>query len=413
MDWRNRIGLYGSLLPRHGGHRLHPALPAALPRPAGAVGPDDRPGLDAGGAGGPGAVPGRPLVRPDRLAEAVPGGRAGGAGAGDRAAPRRITGRSVLASWSSSSRRTGSAGQSSRASPAPRPRRWPPRARSARRSGPCGSGSRSGSSSWPWPAAGCRSGTASARSCSPWPWFRPWRLVAALLIHEPGACPTRRASPTVDDHEAPRRAGSRKDPALWAFVAAMVLFHAANAPGGVYLGLFLKRDLHAPERLLAYAFVVSMVAWMLVVWPAGWLADRWGRRPLLIAGWAIMALRLALVAIVQDALAGRRQPGSSTAWATACSRSLAAAWVTDRLADPRRHGRGPGDRRHVAGPRLGARPGGLGPPGRCARLPRPVRRCSRPSARSRRGSSWSSSPRPWRRHDEDSADGRSSSRWPP
>ena len=57
----------------------------------------------------------------------------------------------------------------------------------------------------------------------------------------------------------------------------MVLFHAANAPGGVYLGLFLKRDLHAPERMLAYAFVVSMVAWMLVVWPAGWLADRCGR----------------------------------------------------------------------------------------------------------------------------------------
>ena len=100
----------------------------------------------------------------------------------------------------------------------------------------------------------------------------------------------------------------------------MVLFHAANAPGGVYLGLFLKRDLHAPERMLAYAFVVSMVAWMLVVWPAGWLADRWGRRPLLIAGWAIMALRLALVALVQTPwLAVANQ--SSTAWATACSRS--------------------------------------------------------------------------------------------
>jgi Na+/H+ antiporter NhaD/arsenite permease-like protein len=80
----------------------------------------------------------------------------------------------------------------------------------------------------------------------------------------------------------------------------MVLFHAANAPGGVYLGLFLNRDLHAPERLLAYAFVVSMAAWMLVVWPAGRLADRWGRRPLLIAGWGVMGLRLALVAVAHS-----------------------------------------------------------------------------------------------------------------
>ena len=38
-----------------------------------------------------------------------------------------------------------------------------------------------------------------------------------------------------------------RDPALWTFVAAMVLFHMANAPGGVYLGLFMERDLGAPR----------------------------------------------------------------------------------------------------------------------------------------------------------------------
>jgi predicted MFS family arabinose efflux permease len=95
----------------------------------------------------------------------------------------------------------------------------------------------------------------------------------ALLIHE------------AKGHEAEPDGGSRenrksasggwlpKDTALWAIIGAMVLYHAANAPGGVYLGLFLKRDMHARERMLAYAFAVSMVAWMLVVWPAGWLAD--------------------------------------------------------------------------------------------------------------------------------------------
>jgi MFS family permease len=127
------------------------------------------------------------------------------------------------------------------------------------------------------------------------------------------------------------------DPGLWAFVVAMVLFHAANAPGGVYLGLFLKRDLHAADRMLAYAFVVSMAAWMLVVWPAGWLADRCGRKPLLLASWAIMAVRLALVSLVPTpwlAVVNQTLDGL----ANGLFAVLAAAWVTDRLADPPRAG---------------------------------------------------------------------------
>src|SRR5512142_3262932 len=72
------------VLPRHGGHRLHPALPPALPGPAGDDRSDDRPGLDPGGPFGAGPVPDRALVRSPGMAEAVPGGRAGGPGALDR-----------------------------------------------------------------------------------------------------------------------------------------------------------------------------------------------------------------------------------------------------------------------------------------------------------------------------------------
>ena len=168
-------------------------------------------------------------------------------------------------------------------------------------------------------------------------------VVAALLIHEPE---TRASTGLVNGDRAirfakyERKTATRwfaKDAGLWAFVAAMVLYHAANAPGGVYLGLFLKRDLHAPERMLAYAFVVSMVAWMLVVWPAGWLADRCGRKPLLIAGWTIMAVRLGLVSVVQSpmlAVANQALDGLGNGLFAV----MAAAWVTDRLADPRRAG---------------------------------------------------------------------------
>jgi MFS family permease len=161
----------------------------------------------------------------------------------------------------------------------------------------------------------------------------------AILIHEPGRAnrvghPEDTPAETVPDG---RSRGLARDPGLWAFVAAMVLYHAANAPGGVYLGLFLKRDLNAPDRMLAYAFTVSMIAWMIVVWPAGWLADRWGRKPLLIAGWTIMAVRLALVSVVRSpsmAVANQALDGLGNGLFAV----LAAAWVTDRLADPRRSG---------------------------------------------------------------------------
>ncbi len=158
-------------------------------------------------------------------------------------------------------------------------------------------------------------------------------VVAALLIHETGErTPVKR-----DGRIEPADGWLPKDAGLWAFVAAMILYHAANAPGGVYLGLFLRRDLQAPDRMLAYAFVVSMLAWMLVVWPAGWLADRYGRKPLLIAGWTIMAVRLGLVSVVQSpamAVANQALDGLGNGLFAV----LAAAWVTDRLADPRRAG---------------------------------------------------------------------------
>lgn len=160
-------------------------------------------------------------------------------------------------------------------------------------------------------------------------------VVASLLIHDAGEH-VRPLAGNAGPRE-PGRGWLPNDPGLWAFAAAMVLYHAANAPGGVYLGLYLKRELHAPDRMLAYAFAVSMVAWMIVVRPAGWLADRWGRKPLLVLGWSIMTVRLALVALAgSPALVVANQ--ALDGLGNGIFAVLAAAWVTDRLADPRRSG---------------------------------------------------------------------------
>ena len=164
-------------------------------------------------------------------------------------------------------------------------------------------------------------------------------IAAALLIHE------RQATGVSVSLPQPSGAGQSarseglglKDRIVWVFLAAMILFHIANAPGGVYLGLFLKTDLHAPDRFLSYVFIIDMVAWMLVVWPAGRLADRLGRKPLLIAGWVAMTLRLVLVAVAQapwQVLAIEVLDGLAQGLFIV----LSAAWMTDRLADHKRVG---------------------------------------------------------------------------
>jgi len=117
----------------------------------------------------------------------------------------------------------------------------------------------------------------------------------------------------------------------------MVLFHTANSPGGVYLGLFLKTDLGGSDTILSYAFIVSMVAWMLVVWPAGRLADWLGRKPLLVVGWATMTMRLAFVALALapwQILALQVLDGLAQGLFIV----VAAAWMTDRIADHKRVG---------------------------------------------------------------------------
>jgi predicted MFS family arabinose efflux permease len=159
----------------------------------------------------------------------------------------------------------------------------------------------------------------------------------AFLIHGDRSEPLHNAASNQDNKSHAPSSRGFKDPVLWIFVVAMVLFHAAAAPGGAYLGLYLSRDLQAEPRYLSYAFVVSMVAWMIAIRFFGKSADRFGRKPLLVLGWSAMAVRLALISLATNAeqiLAIQVLDGLAQ-----CLFCVAApAWVTDRIGDPRRIG---------------------------------------------------------------------------
>ncbi|HET6880452.1 MAG TPA: MFS transporter [Pirellulales bacterium] len=157
-------------------------------------------------------------------------------------------------------------------------------------------------------------------------------VVAGLLIHDRNRLARTLQSAT---HTGTKPGKPGYDRATWTFIAAMVLFHFCNAPAGVYLGLFMKRDLEAPTRMLSFAFVVSMIAWTLIARPAGRLADRIGRRPLLIACWLTMAVRLVLLGMAEaswQVLAVQVLDGVASGLFSV----LAGTWVIDRLGDARR-----------------------------------------------------------------------------
>ena len=119
--------------------------------------------------------------------------------------------------------------------------------------------------------------------------------IVGILFMAPGGA----LQPVTSAAEKPKtRIG--KDKVLWAFVVAMVLFHVANAPQGIYFGLYMVRDLGFTETFVASAIVLDMFAWLLVVLPVGWLADRYGLRPLLFTCWGLLVAKTVIIATASD-----------------------------------------------------------------------------------------------------------------
>jgi len=104
----------------------------------------------------------------------------------------------------------------------------------------------------------------------------------------------------INEKTTPVLSNLMRDPILCTFITAMILFHFAGAPAGLYFSLFVSRELMAPESFIALTFIVDMAAWLIVVFPTGWLADRYGWKPLLIMAWLLLAVRNGMLSVATE-----------------------------------------------------------------------------------------------------------------
>ena len=127
------------------------------------------------------------------------------------------------------------------------------------------------------------------------------------------------------------------DRPLWFFIAAMILYHACNAPQGIYFSLFVVRDLNIDQSFVAFTFILDMVAWFIVVRPVGWLADRYPIRPLLFLCWLLLVAKTLIIGISNEmwtiAFAKTIDGTSNGMFSVIC-----ALWTVDQLGGRQRSG---------------------------------------------------------------------------
>jgi MFS family permease len=67
----------------------------------------------------------------------------------------------------------------------------------------------------------------------------------------------------------------------------------------LYIPLYLHHVLHLPWQSLGWIFAIMLVPFVLVEYPAGWIADKkWGDQELLIGGFVLMGAGFAALAFV-------------------------------------------------------------------------------------------------------------------
>jgi predicted MFS family arabinose efflux permease len=81
--------------------------------------------------------------------------------------------------------------------------------------------------------------------------------------------------------------------------AATALFHLANAPVMPLVGMYIT-DLGGSEGQVAAVVLVAQVVMIPVALLAGWLCDRWGRKPAFAIGFVALPLRIFLYSLTHN-----------------------------------------------------------------------------------------------------------------
>jgi predicted MFS family arabinose efflux permease len=96
--------------------------------------------------------------------------------------------------------------------------------------------------------------------------------------------------------------GGSVDRALRPVLAVSLAGSIAGATAYPFMGIWALRRLHAGDGRLAFAYLASAVAALLVGYVGGHLSDRVGRRPLILAGWGGQAACAPVLVLIGNRL---------------------------------------------------------------------------------------------------------------
>jgi len=139
-----------------------------------------------------------------------------------------------------------------------------------------------------WPISGILAPALSGFVVENYGWMLPFYIAGGIMAVSilPTLMLKEGRGPVVEVAEEGKR-GSLRDPRYLGFMALFFVFHVAMSTGQgcVYtvLPLFLKNEVGLTASTIGLFFTGSSVLTLFTQYPSGWLADRYGRKRLILA----------------------------------------------------------------------------------------------------------------------------------
>ena len=139
-----------------------------------------------------------------------------------------------------------------------------------------------------WPISGIIAPALSGFVVENYGWTLPFYIAGGIMAVSiiPTLMLKEGSGPVVEVAEEKKR-GSLRDPKYLGFMALFFVFHVAMSTGqgcvNTVLPLFLKNEVGLTASTIGLFFTGSSVLTLFTQYPSGWLADRYGRKRLILA----------------------------------------------------------------------------------------------------------------------------------